>query len=80
MSNVVPLHQPRTLAHVLVELATADAEMRRIERRWYCTRDDRDADASAALDDKVFALKDEAKAMIGAAVGVDWAAIEGANL
>lgn len=80
MNNITILQQPRTLAHVLIEVATMDDALRAAERRWYCTRDDADSDKAASLDDHVFALKDEAKAMIAAATGVSWEAIEGANL
>ena len=73
-------HPSRTIAHVLLDIEQVERALRIAERRWYQTRDDEDADAAAMLDDRRFALKDEAKALIERATGVTWAQIEGASL
>lgn len=73
-------HPTRTLAHVLLDIEQTDRDLRAAERRWYQTRSDESADASAQLDDRLFALKDEAKALIERAAGVTWSQIEAAGL
>lgn len=81
MSNVIPIRATRTLAQVLAELMLAEGEEKRLDLA--C----RDRDPTPAedarwtqLEDTIWLRRDEAKAMIEAATGVSWAAIEGANL
>lgn len=62
--------QTRTLAHVLLDLAEADAKWK---RHW-------DEDGEADYLDRVDALSDEARAMIAAATGVTWNQISEACL
>jgi hypothetical protein len=79
MSNVIAFPQSRTLAQVLAELMLAEAELARMQSRGASVSAAEDA-RWTELEDMVWLRRDEAKAMIEAATGVSWSAIEGANL
>ena len=81
MSNVIAFPQSRTLAQVLAELMLADAELKRLDALIGKDEPTREEDARwSELEDTIWLRRDEAKAMIEAATGVSWSAIEGANL
>jgi hypothetical protein len=81
MSNVIAFPQTRTLAQVLAELMLAEGELRRLDALVGDADPSREEDARwSDLEDTIWLRRDEAKAMIEAATGVSWAAIEGANL
>jgi hypothetical protein len=82
MNQVATLSRPRTLAHVLLDLA----EQRRLNdacyRRWDRAHkeqdraeEDRQGDIGAAIDARISDLEAEAKVMIEAATGVAWGQI-----
>jgi hypothetical protein len=81
MSNVLTFAVQRTLAQVLAELMLAEAELKRLMDRPspYDLTKAEDARWSQ-LEDTIYLRRDEAKAMIEAATGVAWSAIEGASL
>lgn len=70
MTNVVTFRPKRTLAHVLLEVRQADEAWR---RNW-------NAEDEGQLLDRLDELRIEAKAMIEAATGVQWASIEASGL
>lgn len=84
MSNVLTFPQSRTLAQVLAELMLAEAELKRLDASLGVPRKRDPTDAEDArwsqLADTIWLRRDEAKAMIEAATGVSWSAIESANL
>lgn len=79
MTNVVAFPQTRTLAQVLAELMLAEGELTRMQSRGASVSAAEDA-RWTELEDTIWLRRDEAKAMIEAATGVSWDAIEGANL
>jgi hypothetical protein len=81
VSTVLAFPQSRTLAQVLAELMLAEAELKRLMDRPgpYDLTKAEDARWSQ-LEDTIYLRRDEAKAMIEAATGVSWSAIEGAGL
>lgn len=81
MSNVLTFPQARTLAQVLAELMLAEAELKRLDAAISrCDPTEQEEARYSHLDDTIWLRRDEAKAMIEAATGVSWSAIEGANL
>lgn len=81
MSNVLTFPQTRTLAQILAELMLAEAELKRLDASIARADPTEQEEARYAhLSDTIWLRRDEAKAMIEAATGVSWAAIEGANL
>ena len=77
MSNVVTIKQPRTLAHVLLEIQDAGPVCwGQREHQWAHMNDDQRSEALDRLD----ALRDEAKAMIEQLTGVSWDSIADACL
>ena len=81
MNNILTFPQTRTLAQVLAELMLAEGELKRLDALVGSADPTPDQDARwSQLDDTIYLRRDEAKAMIEAATGVSWAAIEGADL
>ena len=79
--NVIPFPHQRTLAQVLAELLLAEAELKSLSTLLRGSEPTEEQDARwSELEDTIWLRRDEAKAMIEAAAGVSWSAIEGANL
>jgi hypothetical protein len=75
--NVVPFTRPRTLAHVLLDLAEQQRLNIECTKRFYAAAGDREeeerqGDIGAAIDDRISELQNEAKALIREATGVSW--------
>lgn len=83
MTNVSPL--PRTLAHVLLEIASVEQAHREGERAYYAADDGssgcfRIGDRLAAIDERLSELRAEARRMVEQATGVTWRQLEEASL
>lgn len=75
--NLATLPRPRTLAHVLLDLAEQHRLNAECTRRFYAAAGDREEEArqgdiGAAIDDRISELQSEAKALIREATGVSW--------
>lgn len=77
--NARPKHRP--LSVVLAELMLAEGELKRLQNRPGSMDLTRTEDARwTQLEDTIWLRRDEAKALIEAATGVSWDAIESAGL
>lgn len=79
--TVIPFPKQRPLAQVLAELLLAEAELARLRDRPGNLDLTPEQDARwDALEDGIDRCKAEARALIEAATGVSWSAIESASL
>jgi hypothetical protein len=78
-ANVIPFARQRSLAHVLLDLAEQHRLNAECTKRSYAAyeagdteEEDRQGEIGSAIDDRISALQDEAKAILKATTGVSW--------
>lgn len=83
--NAEPIPFPRTLAHVLLDIAMAQRLVKHADQR--CSGapegspdEEHWSNLAAGLDKRLTDLRDEARAMVESAIGVTWDQLMEANL